>query len=387
MKQIKDIELKLCRMLLCRVLCGCALFGCAGLCSCSDDGQPHSPAAGMDTFVLNYTIPDTEQQEGTTRAAASSSPAPVPAVDANESRVSSLKLLFFERDGFGNGKYVGMADGTLSGGSIERKNGSAAVTLGNSSAIDANRDYNVLVIANAEKYISDDKLTASCAGKTENRVKLQLQAQMPVAAGTSDSYVIPTEGLPMSGCGRKESGKDMSVELLRAAVRIDVKVADGKRDELVLTAATLRNVSPAIPLFNLPADVHFVPLAFKDNVTAVPGDTVIRGGLYLTEVFRTGLDDPARRLRQSACLLVSCHKKTYTGSRTWYRVDINLEVDGSQYLKRNNAYTVVIGNVKSLGAATPEEAYMSDATLLKSVTIPTEWKTPEGVSAPEIEVN
>lgn len=376
MKRMTRIELKL----------WCALCCCAGLLSCADDGCPRvsPPGESGKSFVLNYTIPDTEKQESLTRAVFYS--APVPAANADESKVTSLKVLFFERDDYGNGNYIGMADATLPGGSLEQKTGSAAIALASSSPVSDTQDYNVLVIANASDYITDSELETSCKDRTENRVRLQLQARMPELADNGGYFAIPGNGLLMSGAAVKQAGKDISVDLLRAAVRIDVKVADSKKDEIVLKEATLRNVSPRIPLFSAPTDVPFVPLAFRDRISAT-NDTVIRGGLYLTEVFRTGLDDLVRRNNQSACLLVNCHKKSYKGPRTWYRVEINLEDDGSQYLKRNNAYTVVISNIKSLGAETADEAYMSDATLLKSVTIPTDWKTPEGVTPPEIEIH
>lgn len=378
MKRMTRIEHKLC----------CALCCCAGLFSCADNGHPRvsTPGEPGKSFVLNYTIPDTEKQESLTRALFYS--APVPAVNADESKVTSLKVLFFDRDDYGNGIYIGMADGTLPGGSLEQKTGSAAIALNPSSSVSDTQDYNVLVIANASGYIADSDLETFCKGKTENRVRLELQARMPelTDAGARGYFAIPGDGLLMSGAAVKEAGKDISVDLLRAAVRIDVEVADSKKDEIVLTEATLRNVSPRIPLFSAPTDVAFVPLAFRDRISAT-NETVIRGGLYLTEVFRTGLNDLFLRNNQSACLLVNCHKKSYKGSRTWYRVEINLDDDGSQYLKRNNAYTVVISNIKSLGAETADEAYMSDATLLKSVTIPTDWKTPEGVTPPEVDIH
>ena len=46
----------------------------------------------------------------------------------------------------------------------------------------------------------------------------------------------------------------MSVQLLRAAVRIDVRVAEDKKGTVLLKSAVLRNVSPDIPMYNDPQD-------------------------------------------------------------------------------------------------------------------------------------
>lgn len=69
----------------------------------------------------------------------------------------------------------------------------------------------------------------------------------------------------MSGTTFKEAGKDMSVQLLRAAVRIDVRVAEDKRGTVLLKSAMLRNVSPVIPVFNDPQDMAFLPLTYANE--------------------------------------------------------------------------------------------------------------------------
>ena len=368
----------LCFGILC---CSATLFACTG----DNEGTcPASAETSQHAFVLKYTLPDTEQAEPasrTTRAAASYL-LPVPSANENENRVEKLKLLFFEQDDHGNGRFVGMLDATLEESSIEKSN-SVIVNLGGTTGITDDRPYNVLVMANAHKYFTDTQLNDFCRNKTENRVKL-LQAPLPEVAPRV--YEIPGDLLMMTGTAVKEPGKDITVSLLRAAVRIDVQIADAKTGELELLEATLRNASSRIPLFSSPADQTFVPLGLKTTVPA-KGGTLILGGLYLPETYRTGLDNLGTRSKQCACVLVSCRKKTYTGTRTWYRVNINLEQDGVQYLRRNNAYRVVISNINSPGVETPDEAYMNDATLISTVTIPTDWETPSGVTPPEVEVN
>lgn len=368
--------------------CG-ILWCCALLASCSGDGDNLPASAGEETgqtFLLKYTLPDTREAADPThtapRAASSSHLSPIPSVSENENRVEKLKLLFFEQDDFGNGRFVGMLDAALKGASIE-KSDSVQVTMGGGTGIPDDREYNVLIIANAHKYLTDAELTTFCQNKTENRVKL-LQAQLKEISPRV--YEIPGNLLMMSGTAVKQPGKDITVDLVRAVVRIDVKIADDKTGEYDLLGATLRNASSRIPLFCAPSDITFVPLGLK-QVVASTDKVVIRGGLYLPETFRTGLDNLGVKSKQSACVLVSCRKKTYTGTRTWYRVDICLEDDGTQYLRRNNAYMVVINNINSPGVETPDEAYMNDATLLKTITIPVDWETPAGINPPEVDVN
>ena len=69
----------------------------------------------------------------------------------------------------------------------------------------------------------------------------------------------------MSGIAFKEAGKDMSVQLLRAAVRIDVRVVEDKKGTVLLKSAVLRNVSPDIPMFNDPQDAAFTPLTYANT--------------------------------------------------------------------------------------------------------------------------
>lgn len=363
----------------------CCTLCCAALLSCQEKEPAGVACAGdstekAETFSLNYTLPDTEAGGGI-RAAGSHAvtrATVVPIANERESKVSSVSLLFFERDDYGNGLFLERLEGTVKGNHLAT-GGTVIFTLG--GAINADTDYNVLAIANADSYFASAAyLTEYCKGKTENRVRLLLNGTMPHTA--KNTFDIPEAGLPMSGIGVKEAKKDLTLNLLRAAVRIDVKVADEKKGEIILKEATLRNVSSRIPVFNDPKDTDAPMLAYAPVVKAEK-DSVIRGGLYLTEVFRTGLaDDVVLRSRQAACLVVSCHNKDYTGDRTWYRVDIFIDDEGVQYLRRNNAYTVEITRIKSLGAATPDEAYESDATLIKAVTIPTEWKKPDGMSEP-----
>lgn len=353
------------RMTIIRVL-SAGMFCCLAALSssCSEDGG-FTPSGNRDTgqtFVLEYILPNTGQKTRSTTYDAY-----VPSANDNENRVDELHLLFFDQNDHGNGNFINMIKSSLSGGSIG-KIGSVQVDI-TGMGVSNDKDYNVLVLANAHKYFTDEsELTKFCIGKTENMVRLLLQAQMPTIPPSQ--YEIPGDLFLMSGSAVKSAGKDMQVDLLRAAVRVDVKVADDKTNEYELLEAIIRNACPRIPLFGLPADLTFTPLQLNKNVSADGEKKTIRGGLYLPETLRTGLDNLTLRKKQCACVLVRCKKKTETDdTRCWYRVDLALGDDGVQYLRRNNAYIVVVKNIKGPGYPTPDDAYESTEKLLEVASV------------------
>lgn len=138
------------------------------------------------------------------------------------------------------------------------------MTIPGSGSIDNHTDYDVLVLANASVYFSGMDWDAYCAGQTENAVRVRLRGEMPLHSPTDRTYKVTDDCLPMSGIAFKEAGKDMSVQLLRAAVRIDVRVAEDKKGTVLLKSAVLRNVSPDIPMFNDPQDAAFYSVDIRD---------------------------------------------------------------------------------------------------------------------------
>lgn len=348
-----------------------ALTGCSGdETPASGEHRPDAP----ETFVLNYDIPDSETDavltEPETRAGTTPS-------QGTENKIESLLILFFEQDDYGNGLFVGSLTGRQDGNSLE-KTGSVEMTLGGN--IKADTDYNVLVIANAEKYATVADIDAFCTAKTENLVKLRLRPQLPAPGGV---FTVPDGCLPMSGTAVKKAGKDLKVTLLRAVVRMDVYVKKEMTTEIILEEAMPANIAPVISLFSDPRDENMERLT---GVSVVSKENVIIGGLYATESYTSSAGDRTKALTQRTCLLVKCRKKDYTGDRCWYRVDVNIDAGKMQYLKRNNVYTVTINSIRSLGAKTPEEAYYADATLVSSVTIQDIWKD-SGILTPGVDVN
>lgn len=335
----------------------------------------HPGVEDANILTLTYTIPDATAGGGSTRA-----DAPYVEATGTESVVDGLHLLFFEPDEHGNGIFVASASATLKDASL--KQNTITVTL--PPEVPADREYRVLVVANLARYIIDpDNLAAWLAAlntKTYGQAWEELRVFLPTSVGV---YAFPDGRLPMSGSTVKHAGSNaMSVNLLRAAVRIDVKV-DDTLTGVTLNSVQLRNVATVVPFFRTQEQAG-VPRAASANLTVT--DNKVAGGLYAVE---TSLDvsDSRVMLKDATCLLLSITSPTiHTGAdagKTWYRVNLNVNADRMQFLKRNNAYRVVVTGVYSPGASTPEGAYNDKAMLISAVTIPADWKS-SGVTPPDV---
>lgn len=340
-------------------------------------------AGGEDTNVLTltYTIPDATVG---TRADADT-PADVTYVEATgtESTVDGLHLLFFNTDDHGNGTFVASAAATLKDANLKQN----TITVALPTEIKTEDEYSVLVVANLAKYITvAADLTAylnSFKDKTYGRAWEELQAMLPVTDGL---YKFPDTRLPMSGTTVKHAGNNaMSVNLLRAAVRIDVKVGDGLTG-VTLSNVQLRNVASVVPFFRTQEEIS-LPRAASAQLAVT--DNKVVGGLYAVE---TSLDvtDPRVLLYDATCLLLNIKSdaihKDADADKTWYRVNLNVNADTHmQFLKRNNAYRVVVTGVFTPGSTTPDGAYNNKAMLISTVTIHTDWIS-SGVTPPHITI-
>lgn len=367
------------------------LAGLAASCIGEDTGT----GLAADGFRLAYTIPDSRWENAADSRSENSADTRAPGyvtATGNESRVADLQLFFFGRDDHGNGTYVATLTATPAQpttGTTERID----ITYTPASGIDPATNYNVLVVANLGQYLTADEVTAlatACAGRTENRVKLEL---LPAITAAKAAAGILNGGtalyLLMSGEAVKTAGGNMQVELHRASVRVDVEVAESKASVISLKKVQLMNVASQVPLFCDPRNV-FAPDRISTPQADVAGNRSA-GQLHCTESYLDTADgDPRKKLLGTTCLLLSATSTDvdYRGNtaRTWYRLDLATGTDGIQYLKRNNAYTVVLKDITGPGHATPEEAYYSDAMLISGVTIPSQWNAGPEVP-PQVDVN
>lgn len=380
-ERIATVGRRLVTLICVAALCSCTEQSVAGL----EPGNGSEPAPSAGTRLkLSYTIPDSQESAPLTRAGL------IPVARVEESKIEDVRLLFFEQDDYGNGLYVGTLSGTVEGSSLE-KSGKIDFTMPEGGTLDNSTAYDVLVIANAATYfpgLADTDFDNQCKDRTVNDIRMRFQGEMP-REGSSNTYTVTARCLPMTGVTKKEPDKtDMRVSLLRAAVRIDVRVAEESKDKIELMGATLRNIPATIPLFGDPRDDRSRLLAFGNVVESV--DNAILGGLYATERYHTA--SLSNLAGSASCLLVQCKQKGYTGNRCWYAVFLNVGTDGVQYLRRNNAYTVEIRKILSLGTEDPESALQNgDNTLVKTVIIPSEWDVPTNddgseVTPPEFEI-
>lgn len=344
--------------------------------------------SGEDARVLTltYTIPDattgTRAEAGTRNDASTRADVSYVESTGTESTVDGLHLLFFNPDDHGNGTFVATASATLKDANLKQN----TITVALPTEIKTKDEYSVLVVANLAKYITvAADLTAyldTFKDKTYGQAWEELQALLPITDGT---YSFPDGRLPMSGTTVKRAGTDaMSVNLLRAAVRIDVKVGDGLTG-VTLSNVQLRNVASVVPFFRTQEQISLPRAA---SATLAVKDNKVTGGLYAVE---TSLDvtDSRVLLNDATCMLLNIKSdaihKDANAAKTWYRVNLNVNADNMQFLKRNNAYRVVVTGVFTPGSTTPDEAYYNKAMLISAVTILTEWKT-SGVTPPNVDI-
>lgn len=378
-----------------RMLCLLVILNLSAM-SCSDESAFTGFPPVADSFSLSYTIPDSRAMENPSIRNGTAIP-DTRAVDyvtavGNESRVADIQLLFFANDDHGNGVYIT----TLTATPVQPTTGTSektdvAYTAG--SGIDDATDYHVLAIANLGRYFSADEISAlmaTCVGKTENRVKIDL---LPVITAAKATGGILNGGdtlyLLMSGETVKTAGKDMQVELQRASVRIDVEVAQDKAAVITLNKLLLMNVASDVPLFRDPREIY-TPGRVSTKEADVT-DNRSAGQLHCTESYLDISDNDSRKeIFGATCLILSATSTAidYKGAtdKTWYRINLAIGDDRIQYLKRNNAYTVIIKDITAAGCPTPEEAYYSDAMLITGVTIPSDWNASVELP-PQVDVN
>lgn len=357
-----------------------ALFSFASCTSESVESlQPNNKDKHL--LMLTYTIPDAINA---TRAESSY----IEAI-GHESTVDGLHLLFFNPDEHGNGTFVASVSATLQGSNL--KQNTISVTL--PSTVKEEKEYNVLVVANLVKYTANlTDLTHylnSFSEKTYGQTWQELQALLPI--DENKIYSFPDGRLPMSGTTVKHAGNSaISVNLLRAAVRIDVKIADALTG-ITLNSVQLRNVASVIPFFRTQELIN-LPRALSRTFTVGNGmisNNKVIGGLYAVET-SLNVSDSQVLQNDATCLLLNINSSSvHTGAnvdKTWYRVNLNVNAETNmQFLKRNNAYQVVVNKVTAPGFTNPNDAYNNESMQIGAITILTNWKN-SGVVPPNIPI-
>lgn len=373
MKQLKNKNIKQsfhCLFMLMWLVC---TFPIVGFTSCSrEDSLPVSASSG-EKVTVSYTIP--EKTPGTRSGYV--------LAEGAESTVNSLYFLFFKYDVHGNGTYITALQGTMESSSLRTNR----ISLTLSGGINNTTDYQVLAVANLESFTPNpaDFLLKTCAWKTYGEIHRSLALQL--AKDADGVYSFAGGILPMSGSTIKRAGEDITLDLYRAVVRVDVKVAADKTSDITLYEAYLANVMPQVPLYEIwDAGEAYVR---SQSAQAQSGE-IIKGKLYTGECLRhfTGDKDDIRR--RALCLILkvkstAIHNTPETANLLWYRTNLKLE-DNAQYLQRNNAYTVYITDVLSTGQETGDDAINGASQLTISTVTVAEWAD-SGVTPPDVDID
>lgn len=347
-------------------------FSVAGLSSCAQEDRLPVDTPSGERITVSYTIPDKIPAD---RAGY------VPAVGA-ESTVNSLYFLFFQYDAHGNGNYITALKGAMESSSLRINR----IQLTLSGAIDNATDYQVLAVANLESFTSNptDFLQKACAGKTYGRVHRNLALQLTQDA--NGIYRFDNGILPMSGSTLKRAGENITLNLYRAVVRVDVKVKEGTGKDITLQEAYLANVMPQIPLY----ETWDAGDTYIRSQSAAASSNEIKGKLYAGECLRYFMGDKDDTRRRAFCLIlkVNCkqvHNTPETQKLQWYRTNLNFS-DNTQYLQRNNAYTVYITDVLSPGQENGDDAYNGASQLAITTVTVADWEN-SGVTPPNVDID
>lgn len=347
-------------------------FSVAGLNSCAQEDRLPVNIPSGEKIAVSYTIPDHVLADRAGYVLA----------EGAESTVNSLYFLFFQYDVHGNGNYITALKGSMESSSLRINR--LALTL--SGGIDNATDYQVLVIANLENFTGNptDFLTKNCAGKTYGKVHRNLALQL--AHDANGVYSFASGILPMSGSTVKRAGEDITLDLYRAVVRVDVKVAPDKASEITLYEAYLANVMPQIPLY----ETWDAGDTYIRSQSAAASSSLIKGKLYAGECLRYFVGDKDDTRKRAFCLILKVRStKVHTDGDTqklqWYRTNLNF-ADNAQYLQRNNAYTVYITDVLSPGQENGEDAYNGASQLAITTVTVADWEN-SGVTPPNVDID
>ena len=321
------------------------VFALAGLAACSDDSAQVMPAEGDGTLTISYTIPGSKVQSRAGEVTSSEA----------ESKVARMDLIYFASDVHSNGAFV--AHQAVTGTAYDlRKN---TFTVAPPAEVQEASAYQVLIIANLDKYMNSNTIADYCSKTFTSHNQAWNELCAASLTNSGGEYTYPSE-LLMSGTAVKPAGKnELSFELLRAAVRIEVKTAN---NNITLQSAELHNLPSTVPFFR----TGEVGSESTLHVAETPSSNMVQ--LY---TFENILDvtDPLARINRATCLLLQVEKTSSGyGTNKWYRVDLNI-VNDMQQLKRNHVYTVTLADVTAAGAASKEEAYNSASFLPGTITI------------------
>jgi hypothetical protein len=276
--------------------------------------------------------------------------------EEGENTISTLYLLFFDRQTDRSGQFLGyvpvpMPTGTM-GMSIE-------TTIDFPIGLSKDGAYNILAIANiADGFYIGDKTVAEWMSQwTDKSERYVMESSMGMLPGGD----ISSASLLMHGRMEKTSGEENAhLFLSRDLVRLDVTNAANTTYDLV--SVSVWNAYPTTSIWeqgmvDYSSDVERVRRHY--GVSSDAGAD-IKGSLY---AFENMVFAPKNNDNLSTCLIIGMRPAETTDPVTYYRVNM-LGSTGKQQLRRNYAYTLTITGVAGPGASTEEIAYLGQSNNL-----------------------
>jgi hypothetical protein len=335
------------------------LFVCLGLfalllASCAKEWSvaPETPEKN-NTLRVSVALEGLGQQFAVTRA-------DVPAL-ADEMKVGSLYLLFFEASADKSGKYVDFVEvNNLQDVGSDGVSPQQDIDM-STTQLDVTGAYNILAIANIgnsndKRYLNNLSVPdwmSQWTGKTEKQVIAQ------AVAWTASGSPINPNGLLMSGRVEKPANVfNVTIPLSRNQVRFDII---NKTTTHTLVSVAICNAYPNSKIWNdgsgdgaldysndMSRIQNYYGYSNADDIKNANGE--YRGYLY---AFENQVAMPVQNDRFTTALIVEMEGSE---GRSFYR--INIAPEGSaQMIKRNNSYSVTINSVGAKGQADAMAAY------------------------------
>jgi hypothetical protein len=327
------------------------------LASCSNEGsaiEKHQPEKA-NTLHVSVSLEEIRQQFAMTRV-------DVPAL-ADEMKVGSLYLLFFETTADKSGKFVDFVEMT----NLQNV-GSDGVSLRqdidmSDTQLDVTAGYNILAVANigntADKRYLNNLSVPEWMRQWMNKTEKEVIAQA-VAWTTSGSPINP-DGLLMSGRAEKPANVySVTIPLARNQARFDII---NKTTTHTVVSVAICNAYPASKIWNDGSADGALDYSeamsriqnyysYSDAGLIMDGSGIYRGYLY---VFENQVAMPTQNDRFTTCLIVEL-QNIQDATRSFYRINIAPD-NSAQMLKRNNSYSVTINSVGNKGQADAAKAY------------------------------
>ena len=292
-----------------------------------------------DGFLLKLNVPGSNIN---TRTAILTEP--------GEDFVSVLHLFFFQATG--TQSFIDAIELRNDNGSPLDLSLPLQVPLHDTPTLNNNTDYKILIVANADAYVSSVETWLDSFKGVNFSTAIRKQFLL---TGFNTTNRIATNYLLMSAeAGKSASQEEVAVTLTRAVVRIDVNFRNGLEHTHELVSASV---------WNVPQNTSIWDNAYNNYTDLIPNrafqridkvaDNIIKGQLY---TFENRQNQVSQSDRHTTAVILGIRDRM-TQVVSYHRVNVSLPFSG-QDLKRNTVHTITVNHVLGEGAtgATVEEA-------------------------------